>query len=861
MDGMNYLSIGILAHVDAGKTTLSEGLMYAAGQLKKIGRVDNGDAFLDTDELEKARGITIFSKQAVFSWEGTQVTLLDTPGHVDFSAEMERTLPVLDYGILVISGADGVQGHTITLWRLLEKYQIPVFLFVNKMDQAGTEKEKLKKELTGRLSENIADFSEPDTDEFYESAALCDETLLEQFLESGKVSEDTICSLIQKRKLFPCYFGSALKMEGVEQFFMGLKKYTAPFVYPEEFGARVFKIARDNMGNRLTYMKVTGGCIKNRMELAEDRSGKKEKVTQLRIYSGEHFETVPEAEAGMICAAAGLTATYPGEGLGWEKEGKKPMLEPVLTYRIELPEGCEPAALMPKLRQLEEEEPELHLVWNEELQEIQAKVMGKVQIEILKSRIQKRFEVKVEFGTGSIVYKETIKNSVEGIGHFEPLRHYAEVHLWLEPGEPGSGIRAATECREDILDKNWQRLILTHLTEREHPGVLTGAAITDIKLTLIAGRAHLKHTEGGDFRQAAYRAVRQGLMQAEPVLLEPYYEFRLEVPDAFVGRALADMERMSGSFELEQGKDGISVLTGRGPVSEMQDYPAEVTAYTKGQGRIFYAFSGYYPCHNASEVIEDMGYEPEKDEENPCGSVFCSHGAGFYVNWDQVPEYAHVECIKKRGEEGEEKKEERVSPSGGDWIEPEEVDRILTQASHANKKSAPLSHKGISGKKLRSLTPRPTGLAKPVKKQKKGEPYLLVDGYNMIFAWDSLRELAKTDIAGARGKLMDSLCNYQGFVKCHLILVFDAYRVQNHKTEILDYHNIHVVYTKEAETADGYIEKFAHENGKKYDITVATSDGMEQIIIRGAGCRLLSAKEFEQRIQNAREQMKDYFAK
>ncbi|MCH5251765.1 MAG: TetM/TetW/TetO/TetS family tetracycline resistance ribosomal protection protein [Lachnospiraceae bacterium] len=856
-----HVSIGILAHVDAGKTTLSEGLMYTAGQLKKMGRVDNGDAFLDTDELERARGITIFSKQAVFSFEDTTVTLLDTPGHVDFSAEMERTLPVLNYGILVISGADGVQGHTVTLWRLLEKYYIPIFLFVNKMDQPGTDKNKILKELNARLGGNIVDFSRPEGEEFYESVALCDEELLEQFLENGTVDSGEIISLIKKRVLFPCFFGSALKMEGVEEFFRGLSKYAKAPVYPEEFGAKVFKIARDNQGTRLTYVKVTGGCIKNRMELPVEKTGEREKITQIRLYSGDRFEAIPEAEAGMVCALTGLTGTYPGEGLGFEKRSEKPVLEPVLTYRIELPEGCEPAVILPKLRELEEEEPELHIVWNEELQEIQAKVMGEVQIEILKSRIEKRFGVCVEFGTGNIVYKESIKNSVEGIGHFEPLRHYAEVHLWMEPGEPGSGVQIAADCSEDILDKNWQRLIMTHLAEREHPGVLTGSALTDIKITLIAGRAHLKHTEGGDFRQATYRAVRQGLMQAESVLLEPYYEFRLEIPETMVGRALADIEKMSGTFELEQGADGTSVLTGRAPVATMQDYPTEVTAYTKGEGRIFCTFQGYYPCHNASAVIENIGYQPEQDGENPTGSVFCTHGSGFYVSWEEVPGYAHVECVKERREEQMEPEETRLSSPVEDFIDVEEIDRILEQASHANKKGVPISHKGISGKKLRSLTTASVGLSKPRKKVEKGEPYLLVDGYNIIFAWEELRELAKVDIDGARGRLMDILCNYQGFQKCHLILVFDAYRVQNHRTEILDYHNIHVVYTKEAETADQYIEKFAHENGKRYDITVATSDGLEQIIIRGAGCRLLSARELEERVKSAEEQMREFFNK
>ena len=627
-----HICIGILAHVDAGKTTLSEGLLYTAGTLRKMGRVDNGDAFLDTFDLEKERGITIFSKQALFSWGDTQVTLLDTPGHVDFSAEMERTLQVLDYAILVVSGADGVQGHTQTLWRLLEKYHIPVFLFINKMDQQGTDRKKLLEEIKGRLNENCTDFTEMGKDSFYEGVALCDERVLEEYLETGEVGKESLCDMIQGRKLFPCFFGAALRMEGVEEFFDALAEYTITPEYGEEFGAKVFKIARDEQGTRLTYVKVTGGSIGARMELADEAAGWQEKVNQIRIYSGSKYETVQEAGAGMICALTGLTETYPGEGLGKEAMSEKPVLEPVLTYRIEFPEDCDAAVVLPKLRVLEEEEPELHIVWNEKLQEIQAQVMGEVQIEILKSLIFERFGIEIEFGTGNIVYKETIKNAVEGIGHFEPLRHYAEVHLWMEPGEPGSGIQVGADCSEDILDKNWQRLILTHLLEKEHRGVLTGAAITDMKITLVTGRAHLKHTEGGDFRQATYRAVRQGLMQAESVLLEPYYEFRLEVPDSVVGRAMTDIERMYGTFEIQQGADGSAVLTGSAPVITMRDYQREVTVYTKGLGRIYCSLAGYRPCHNAEEVIRETGYEPERDTENPADSVFCAHGEGFNVS-------------------------------------------------------------------------------------------------------------------------------------------------------------------------------------------------------------------------------------
>lgn len=861
-----HICIGILAHVDAGKTTLSEGLLYTAGTLRKMGRVDNGDAFLDTFDLEKERGITIFSKQALFSWGDTQVTLLDTPGHVDFSAEMERTLQVLDYAILVVSGADGVQGHTQTLWRLLEKYHIPVFLFINKMDQQGTDRKKLLEEIKGRLNENCTDFTEMGKDSFYEGVALCDERVLEEYLETGEVGKESLCDMIQGRKLFPCFFGAALRMEGVEEFFDALAEYTITPEYGEEFGAKVFKIARDEQGTRLTYVKVTGGSIGARMELADEAAGWQEKVNQIRIYSGSKYETVQEAGAGMICALTGLTETYPGEGLGKDAMSEKPVLEPVLTYRIEFPEDCDAAVVLPKLRVLEEEEPELHIVWNEKLQEIQAQVMGEVQIEILKSLIFERFGIEIEFGTGNIVYKETIKNAVEGIGHFEPLRHYAEVHLWMEPGEPGSGIQVGADCSEDILDKNWQRLILTHLLEKEHRGVLTGAAITDMKITLVTGRAHLKHTEGGDFRQATYRAVRQGLMQAESVLLEPYYEFRLEVPDSVVGRAMTDIERMYGTFEIQQGADGSAVLTGSAPVITMRDYQREVTVYTKGLGRIYCSLAGYRPCHNAEEVIRETGYEPERDTENPADSVFCAHGGGFNVSWEHVREYMHVDSgiVMKERTAGEKKAEEEENEAGQassvqeeEWIDIEEIDEILERTSHANRKRGEVSHKGITGRKVRALTPKVTGLSKPGKKVEKREKYLLVDGYNIIFAWKELSELAKDNIESARGRLMDILCNYQGFRKCHLILVFDAYRVQNHRTEKLDYHNIHVVYTKEAETADQYIEKFAHENHKKYDVTVATSDGMEQIIIRGQGCRLLSASDLEREIQRAEEQMKE----
>ena len=656
-----HICAALLAHVDAGKTTLSESLLYMAGKIRSMGRVDNGDAYLDTHYLEKERGITIFSKQAVFEIGKTSVTLLDTPWHVDFSAEMERTLQVLDYAILIVSGSDGVQGHTETLWKLLMKYQIPAFLFVNKMDQPGTDKEKLIAELKSRLSDAIVDFSDTDNPDFEENLALVDEAVLNRYLEEGMVDEKMIPVMIRQRKVYPCFFGSALKLDGVEKLLKAMEDYTESPGYPDDFGAKVFKIARDEQGNRLTYVKITGGVLKARMEVADEQNAWREKVNQIRIYSGGRYEAVNEAEAGMVCALTGLNQTYPGEGLGAEKQSEKPVLEPVLTYRILLPEDCEPAVMLPKLRQLEEEEPELHIVWREELQEIQAQVMGEVQIEILQRLIAERFGINVTFDTGNIVYKETIAGEVEGVGHFEPLRHYAEVHLWMEPGEPGSGFQIATDCSEDMLDKNWQRLILTHLTEREHRGVLTGSALTDIKVTLIAGRAHQKHTEGGDFRQATYRAVRQGLMQAESVLLEPYYEFHLEVPDSSVGRAMTDVERMSGTFSLEQGTDGMSVLTGEVPVAEMRDYSRDVSAYTKGRGRLFCSLAGYRPCHNAKEIIENTGYDPERDTENPSGSVFCAHGSGFTVSWEQVKDYAHL-AMREEVREQDETEQKKIMP-------------------------------------------------------------------------------------------------------------------------------------------------------------------------------------------------------
>lgn len=861
-----HLCIGLLAHVDAGKTTLSEAMLYTAGSIRKMGRVDNKDAFLDTFALERARGITIFSKQArLVLDENTEVFLLDTPGHVDFSAEMERTLQILDYAILVVSGADGVQGHTETLWKLLTRYEIPTFLFVNKMDQEGTDRKKLMQNLQKYLSGNCLDFTSEQgidgllSDEiFAENAAVCDEAVLERYLETGEMEKEDLVSMISKRKIFPCFFGSALKLNGVEEMMHAVSVLTREPSYPEAFGAKVYKIARDEQGNRLTFLKVTGGCLNVKEELLE------EKVNQIRIYSGAKYETAGQVKAGEVCAVTGLSKTYPGEGIGCESESFLPVLEPVLTYQIRIPQDCDVHKMLQNLKQLEEEEPLLHIVWNERLGEIHAQLMGEVQTEILKSMIAERFGVRVEFGAGNIVYKETIRNTVEGVGHFEPLRHYAEVHLLLEPGEPGSGMHFLSNCSEDVLDKNWQRLILTHLEEKEHLGVLSGSPVTDIQITLVSGRAHQKHTEGGDFRQATYRAVRQGLKKAESVLLEPYYEYRLEVPSEMVGRALSDLQRMNGTFGSPEQIGEMAVLSGEAPVALMQDYQRKVISYTKGRGRLSCSLSGYKPCSNAEEVLTAIGYDSERDLENPTGSVFCAHGAGFVVPWDQVEDYMHLESVFKPKEEEPEQDpfdEQAVSAAVQraryvSSLSPEE-ERELEEMAEASRRKREQARKKYSYRKTELDTgSNSTGEYKSRKRERRKE-YLLVDGYNIIFAWEELRELAKINIDGARGRLMDILSNYQGIRKCTLILVFDAYKVEGFPGEIQQYHNIHVVYTKEAETADQYIEKVAHEIGRKYEVTVATSDGTEQVIIRGQGCHLLSAKELHTEIVLAQKELRE----
>ena len=871
------ITMGILAHVDAGKTTLSEGILYTCKAIRKLGRVDHQDAFLDTNTLERNRGITIFSKQAECTLGEFGITLLDTPGHVDFSAEMERTLQVLDYGILVISGADGVQGHTETLWRLLSRYQIPVFLFINKMDQPGTDRETLLVELKEKLDTNCVDFSADQTSEDWkEQVAVCDEQVMEAYLEGEEISRVQIQKMIRERKLFPCYFGSALKLTGVKEFLEDLKLRIRESSYPESFGAKIYKITRDSQGERLSHMKITGGALKVKSVLSNGKLGEsgegiwQEKVNQIRIYSGEKYTMVSEVKAGTVCAVTGLSATYPGQGLGSEQASDMPVLEPVLSYRIGLPEEVNVHQALLQLRQLEEEEPLLHIVWNGTLGEIYAQVMGEVQIEILKSLIKERFGMAVTFDEGNIVYKETILEPVEGVGHFEPLRHYAEVHLLLEPGETGSGLTFATDCSEDVLDRNWQRLILTHLEEREHKGTLIGAPITDMKITLLTGRAHIKHTEGGDFRQATYRAVRQGLRKAKSQLLEPYYEFRLEVPSEQIGRSMTDIQKMLGEFDPPKAEGEMTVLTGSAPVVTMREYQKEVISYTSGRGRLSCTLKGYYPCHNQEEVVEAVGYDPEADLENPTGSVFCAHGAGFVVNWDQVEEYMHVESSWNAPAGQETNPEKPVTAKN--WKEEnekylateKELEEIFERTYGPIRKPGeePPVGRSVKGWKKSRRDPL-EGYGKSVSdyKQKKtpdGEKeYLLVDGYNIIFAWEDLKELAAVNIDGAREKLMDILCNYQGFKKSTLILVFDAYKVKGNPGSVETYHNIHVVYTKEAETADQYIEKTVHEIGRKYRVTVATSDQLEQVIILGQGGQRMSARELLEDVIEVSHQIRE----
>lgn len=870
-----YINIGIVAHVDAGKTTLSESMLYHAGAIRKLGRVDHKDAFLDTDQMERERGITIFSKQAVFRWKDRTITLLDTPGHVDFSAEMERVLQVLDCAVLVVSGADGVQGHTQTLWKLLKRYHIPTFLFVNKMDQEGTDGEKLLKELRKRFGENVVPFvdimtesdcpggkvylhtKEGAVEEVLEELAVCEDDMMEEYLEEGRISLDKVQKAVADRQVFPCYFGSALHSQGVEELLDGLDLYIKDKTYPAEFGAKVYKIARDNQGNRLTYLKVTGG----RLKVKDVVEGLNEKINQIRIYSGEKFEAVQEVEAGRVCAVTGLENTRPGQGIGAEEESDLPVLEPVLTYQILLPDDCDVHKMLLNLKILEEEEPELHIVWEEQTSEIHVQLMGDVQIEILQRMIKERFGVLVEFGEGSIVYKETITAPVEGVGHFEPLRHYAEVHLRLEPGERGSGMQFAAECSEDILDRNWQRLVLTHLEEKEHKGVLTGSPITDMKITLTSGRAHQKHTEGGDFRQATYRAVRQGLKKADSILLEPYYEFRMEIPSENVGRAMTDIQNMSGKFGTPMIEEETTVLTGSAPVSLMRGYQKEFTAYTGGRGRMAVSLKGYDICHNQEEVLAASTYDSEADLANPTGSVFCAHGAGFVVDWDEVEEYMHMEHTLESGNDDEMDVMEVTLPKrrhSSIELTREELDAIYVRTPDPKKNCST----GPVTVRVKEKTREPGSAYQDPKwearrRAKAGtEEYLLVDGYNIIFSWEELKELSERDIGAARGKLADILSNYQGFRKCTLILVYDAYKVEGNPGEVMKYHNIYIVYTKEAETADQYIEKTVRRIAKNADVTVATSDGLEQVIIMGQGAHRMSAPGLKEEVELALKELR-----
>ena len=872
---MKQICIGILAHVDAGKTTLSEALLYRAGAIRRLGRVDHQDAFLDTDAMERQRGITIFSKQAVLELGETRVTLLDTPGHVDFSAEMERTLQVLDCAVLVISGTDGVQGHTRTLWDLLERYQVPTFLFINKMDLAGTDRAALLAHLKNKLSGGCVDFGDPDI--LWEEAAVCDEAALEQYLEMGELPEDMISRLIGERKLFPCYFGSALKVEGVDELLAGVERYAPQPDYPAEFGAKVFKITRDAQGARLTHMKITGGALHTK-ELLTGREGDtvwQEKADQLRLYSGAKFHPVDTAEAGAVVAVTGLSRTFPGQGLGIEPDWSGAVLQPVLTYRVELTDGTDPHTALQKLRQLEEEDPQLHIVWNNG--EIHAQLMGEVQMEVLQRLVRERLGMEISFGAGAVCYRETIANAVEGIGHFEPLRHYAEVHLLLEPGEPGSGLQFASICRTDALDLNWQRLILTHLAERSHPGVLAGAPLTDVKITLTAGRAHIKHTEGGDFRQATYRAVRQGLRTAaargQAVLLEPWYDFRLEVPQDCVGRAMADLQRRCAEFSTPENEDGLAVITGKAPVAEMRGCAREVTAYTRGAGRLSCMPRGYAPCHNTEAVLEAIGYQPDADTENPADSVFCSHGAGYLVKWDEVPAHAHVASGLGRNAPGaQQAKQEEADASDeasdarrraaaycGTLEQDKELLAIFERTYGPIKRrgEAAGQHDQLAARKaFRSVGPSQNRT--PAAPPPSGPEYLLVDGYNVIFAWDELKKIAAENLDAARRRLMDILCNYAGYRKCVPILVFDAYRVKGAGREQETWHNLHVIYTREAETADMFIERATHELAKNHRVRVVSSDGAEQIIILGNGALRVSARAFEREVRAVEAEIREF---
>ncbi len=843
---MEKLTLGILAHVDAGKTTLSEAMLYTTGQLKKLGRVDHQDAFLDTHSLERERGITIFSKQAVMTLDQREVTLLDTPGHVDFAAETERALAVLDCAILVISGTDGIQAHTQTLWSLLRRCHVPTFIFVNKMDLPGPGQEAILAECTGSLSQGCVSFS-GQWEETMEHIAMCDEAALEEYLSSGEVSRERLHQLVAQEKLFPCFFGSALRLEGVKEFLEGLDALAPHPVWPEEFAAKVYKISRDSQGNRLTWLKITGGALRVRSNLPYEAKGEEylEKVKELRLYSGVKYTQVDELTAGAVAAVVGLSRTYPGQGLGLEKEGNAPVLEPVMTYALELPLGTDPMQVMPKLLELSEEDPQLQLQWDARLGQIQARLMGLVQIEILKRLIQERFDLEVQFGAGRILYKETIAEAVEGVGHYEPLRHYAEVHLLLEPLPVGSGLVIDSDCSEDELDRNWQRLIHCHLTEKTHLGVLTGSPITDMRLTLTAGRAHLKHTEGGDFRQATYRAVRQGLMMAKSILLEPYYTYRLTVPQGNLGRALTDLQ--ADSLDLEQTSAGaLAVLTGRAPVSLLRDYAAQVSAYTRGQGRLTLEPGGYAPCKTQAEVVSAMGYDPEADLENTPDSVFCAHGAGYTVKWNQVPEQMHLPARLRQKPVVSTPAAPRTSP-----IDDRELEKIM------EREFGPIRRPQYQPPRV-TAKPLEGGSVTPAPDRKE---YLFIDGYNILFAWDELKTLAREDLETARQKLMDILSNYAGYKNRDVVLVFDGYRVKGSRGHRELYHNLLVVYTKENETCDMYIEALIHAVGKHDRVWVATSDSLIQLSVFRSGVLRLSARELREEVTAVSREMETLMKK
>ena len=845
-----HICVGMLAHVDAGKTTLSEGILFQSGTTRSLGCVDHGDAFLDTYELEKDRGITIFSKQAVFTLgedaEQKTITLLDTPGHMDFSAETERTLQVLDYAVLIISGPDGTKGQVQTLWQLLDRYKVPVFLFINKMDQQGAVLSDVMEELQKNLSSRCV---LADSEEFFEKAALCDEELLETYLETGTVSQKALAELVRGRKLFPCFAGSALKMEGIDEFLAGLNSLTVCGKHPEEFGARIYKISRDEQGNRLTHMKITGGTLSVKQQIGED------KVNQIRIYSGRKFAAVQSVSAGAVCAVTGLSDTFCGQGLGFEPAGRKPYLDTVLNYQVQLPEDWEMQEAFKSFQQLEEEIPELHAAWDAETKQLTVRMMGEIQGEILKKVTEERFGRKIDFGEEKILYKETITKTVEGVGHFEPLRHYAEAHILMEPLPAGSGVIFDTACSEDELDRNWQNLILTHLAERQHPGVLTGAPVTDIKFTLVSGRGHLKHTEGGDFRQATYRAVRQGLRKGESVLLEPYYKFRLELPSDYVGRAMNDIQNMSGTFEPTESAGDLSVLTGDAPVAEMNGYHKDVISYTKGRGRLYCNLKGYFPCHNQEAVISSSGYDPDRDIENPCGSVFCSHGAGVNVPWNEVEDHMHIPLSYSPKEDKDSAQNAAHIPSHRRSYSDEELEAVFRQTYGISgrdngkfRKSSRIirADTGISGPKVQS------GYNKA-----DAEEVLLIDGYNMIFAWEELSDMADLSLESARNLLVETLCSYQSYWGKRTIVVFDAYRQPGNIGMTENILGVEVVYTKEGQTADQYIEKFVLKHVKKMRITVATSDGLEQMMIFGQGALRMSARELRQKVLDTEREIRE----